>query len=250
MFFDGALATRMWFNRDKLRRISSRLRDTSRVGPSQQEDTVSGLAGSHDHRRDQQMLWVDGVGGFLICLADEVVLGQPAVGGAADGRPDVPILADLSRKHLRIKRESGNYVLVPHGSTWVDDRPIEGPTALTGGELVRLGHGVKLRFTKPHALSATARLTVESGHRTTPSADAVLLMAESCVLGPESHSHVRCPAWTEEAILFRGAGGLYCRAGKPLRVGDQEIKGPLKIEPGTRIEGQDFAMSVERVTEA
>ena len=66
---------------------------------------------------------------------------------------------------------------------------------LADNQLIQLGDNVRLRFTKPHALSATARLVLESHHKTQPSADAVLLMADSCVLGPNRHCHVRCRNW-------------------------------------------------------
>lgn len=45
------------------------------------------------------LLWVDGVGGYLVCLADEVVIGQAIPHGGAD----VPIQGDLSRLHATIR---------------------------------------------------------------------------------------------------------------------------------------------------
>ena len=41
------------------------------------------------------LLWVDGVGGYLVCLSDEVTLGQ----STPNCRVHVPILADVSRHH-------------------------------------------------------------------------------------------------------------------------------------------------------
>ena len=40
---------------------------------------------------DNFMLWVDAVGGFWVCMADEVLLGQPVRSGSVD----VPILGDI-----------------------------------------------------------------------------------------------------------------------------------------------------------
>ena len=40
---------------------------------------------------DRFMLWVDAVGGYWVCLAEELVVGQP---GGPDGA-DIPILADI-----------------------------------------------------------------------------------------------------------------------------------------------------------
>ena len=52
-------------------------------------------------------LWVDGVGGYLICLAPRVGLGQ----ASANGSVDVPLLADVSRFHASILRDSEGYVV-------------------------------------------------------------------------------------------------------------------------------------------
>ena len=75
-----------------------------------------------------------------------------------------------------------------------------------------------MAFRRPHALSATARLDFLSNHRTQPSADAVLLMAESCILGPGRHCHVVCRDWPREVILFRQDNELYCRAAGGLEI--------------------------------
>jgi len=193
------------------------------------------------------MLWVDGVGGYLLTLADEVTIGQPASDG--DPAPSIGLLADLSRRHAKLARREGRYVLTPHGETTIDGRRIDGPTVVEDGASIGLG-SARLRLRRPHALSATAVLTVESGHRTAPAADAVLLMAESCVVGPRPHSHVRCAGATDEVILFRGAGGLRCRASGPLVVDGVAHTGTVAVEPGLRMEGQDFALCVESVGEA
>ena len=98
--------------------------------------------------------WIDEVGGFLICLGEEVVLGQPSVDGA-----DIPLLADLSRQHATIRREGESYVLTPIHQVSIDGQRLAGPTVLTEGAQIELGGSVKMKFQKPHALSATAVLT-------------------------------------------------------------------------------------------
>lgn len=226
--------------------ISLRLRETTHAAHAE-DDTVPGQASSNEPRHDQRMLWVDGVGGYLLTLAEEITIGLPASPGMPGA--DIPLLADLSRRHVRLARKGGRYVLTPNGETTVDGREIDEPTVIEDGAEVVLGGAVTLRFQRPHALSASALLTVVSGHRTIPTADAVLLMAESCVLGPKSHSHIRCPGWTEEAILFRGGDGLLCRSSGKVRVDGTPLTGPAKIGAGQRIEGQDFAFAIEQVRE-
>ncbi|TWT88851.1 hypothetical protein Mal64_23390 [Pseudobythopirellula maris] len=199
---------------------------------------------------DRRMVWVDAVGGFLLCLGDEVAIGQPDGGDKGAAEPTVGVLAGLSRRHAVITRQGGVHVLDPLGPVALDGRPLSGPTVLPTTAMLKLGDRVEMRFSRPHALSATARLEMLSGHRTSPACDAIVLMAESCVLGPKETSHIRCPGWSGEAILTRSGGEISCRANVPLAVSGVRATGPVRAAPGARIEGQDFSFSVELAVES
>lgn len=216
---------------DRVRRISTRIGRRSA-----EEDTVTGMK-----TPDRRLVWVDSVGGFLICLDDEIVLGQPS----SSNPPAVPILADVSRRHAVLLREGGSYVLEPVQSTKLDGREITGPVTLGSNHHIQLGESVRIHFCRPHALSATARLVIQSNHKTEPSVDAILLMAESCILGPRKHSHIRCRNWGNDLILFRKQGELSCRSEASILVNGEQNTGQAIIPAGTRIEGEDFALSIE-----
>jgi hypothetical protein len=216
-----------------------KIRKSTRPGTGSGEgDTVTG-----NDRPQRLLLWVDAVGGYLICLDNQIVLGQPSSGGEIA----LPILADLSRRHAVIRRDGGAYVLEPIQPTRVDGREATGPVVLTDGQLIELGDSVRVRFTKPHALSATARLDIESNHKTQPSADAVLLMADSCVLGPNRHCHVQCRSWQEDVILYRQGEQMFCRSQRPMAVDGDRVNGSQQIAPGARIEGDEFAFTLEEL---
>src|SRR5260370_40107486 len=52
-------------------------------------------------------LWIDGVGGYLVCLGNRLTFGQ-----ALPGAPvDVPLVADVSRLHATLTRDAEGYVL-------------------------------------------------------------------------------------------------------------------------------------------
>lgn len=219
------------------------LHDTKRgaqgaASTTKADDTMSG-----SEAPNRFMLWVDAVGGFLVCLDDEVVLGQPTPGSAIA----VPLCADLSRRHAVMRRHQGTYTLDPLGEVKVDGRLLTGPMVLGNRHEIELGSAVRLEFTRPHALSATARLTPLSGHRTEPRADAVLLMADSCLLGPKSHSHIACRRWQGDVMLFRQAGHLHCRSTMEMTVDGAKADGPTPLESGARLEGEEFAISLEDV---
>jgi hypothetical protein len=189
------------------------------------------------------MLWIDAVGGYLVCLSDEIVVGQGTPGSPAD----IAIQADISRKHAKISRVSGGYLLEPlHGTVAVGGRPAADSVLLSDGDEIQLA-AAKMRFRKPHVLSSSAWLEITSGHRCQPHADAVVLMAESCVLGPKWQNHVVCRDWSSDVVLYRNSGQLFCRAADPIEIDGRrhDRSGPLR--PGSHVRGADFSFTIEAI---
>ncbi len=194
---------------------------------------------------DRLLLWVDAVGGYLLALGDEVSLGQPAAAGAA---PDVPILGDLSRRHALIRREGEAYSIEALRPVRIDGKSVGHTAPLLEGSTIDLGQGVRMRFRRPHPLSATARLEFASPHRTQPSTSAVLLMAEACIMGPAATSHIVAPQWQHEVVLFRQGDELGCRTSAKITVDGVNWRGRSKLKPKSRVEGAEFAFSLEPIT--
>jgi hypothetical protein len=190
---------------------------------------------------ERLLLWVDGVGGYLICLQDEIVLGQPS----AEANPDVPILGDLSRRHAVIRREGEGYAIEAIRRVRVEGRDVNKSAPLFDGSMIELGEGVRLRFSKPHPLSNTAKLEFISRHRTQPSTDGVLLMADSCILGPARTGHVVANRWEHEVVLFRKGSELGCRTTAKISVDGANMQGRCMLRPKSRVEGEQFAFALE-----
>lgn len=214
--------------------------------------------GDESPRGPRFLLWVDAVGGYLVCLGDEIVIGQAHPGNQVD----VPLQADIRRRHVSIRREGEGYVLDPlisaesgpantaaarQARVRMDGKEVKRPALLSDGDEFELGEGVRLRFRKPHALSASARLEILSKHRTHPFADAVLLMAESAVLGPKWQNHVICREWTGDVVLYRQEENLFCRAMQSLEIDGQLQEGRGRLSVRSRIVGPDFSLSLEPV---
>jgi hypothetical protein len=189
------------------------------------------------------VLWIDGVGGYLVCQGDVVTIGQPAKGSPID----IPILGDVSRLHATIHRDGEGYLIVPVRPTRVGGKTVNEPTSLIDGAEIELGQGVKMKFTMPNPLSRTAKLTFISRHRTSPTTDGVLLMAESCVLGPRSGAHVVCPDLTNDVVLFPSGDALQCRATGDFTVDGQPAVGRAKITRSSQVVGADFSLSLESI---
>jgi hypothetical protein len=203
------------------------------------DDTMT----TEESRGKRLIAWIDEVGAFLVCLGNEISLGQPTPGSAVD----IPIRADLSRRHATIAREGESYILKPVHSAKVDGQAVIGPTLLRDGSLIELGDSLKIRFTKPHSLSATAVLKFESKHKTEPAVDAIVLMSESCVLGPKSHSHIRCADWNSEIVLFRRGEDVQFRSQDIIEVNDHPGATSGIITTNCRLAGEEFALSFEEI---
>ena len=98
----------------------------------------------------QYALWIDGVGGYLLCLANRVTLGQPA----DQKQADLPIVADLSRQHATIQREAEGYFLEAARKTQVNGQAVE-KMWLRSGDRVTLGRGAGILLLLP-SLAADA----------------------------------------------------------------------------------------------
>jgi hypothetical protein len=192
---------------------------------------------------DRFMLWIDAVGGYWVCLGDEITLGQPDRRGIAD----VPILGDLSSRHAIVRRVGEDYLIEALHEVRVDDHKVHEIGRLRDGSRIQLGESVRILFRRPNALSRSARLDFVSRHHTQPSADAVLLMADTCILGPKPHSHIVCRDWKSETILYRSGQELFCRAAGTFEIDGAICKGRGRIARNSRIEGDGFSFKLEVV---
>lgn len=189
----------------------------------------------------RRILWIDGVGGFLLVESDEVSIGQAVSGSTAD----VCIVGDLSRQAAVLRRNAGDYLLQPFQNTVVNGVGVDRPQLLQGEATIQFGSRVKLRFCKSSPLSATARLDLLSLHRFKPHVNGVLLLSDSCIVGPNPGSHVVCPTWSTELLLFRHGNGWFFRSLQLVNVDGQPMQGQIPLVAGMRMDGEDFSLSIE-----
>src|SRR5262249_48549878 len=181
-------------------------------------------------------LWVDGVAGYLVCLAGHVSLGQLS----ADARVDVPLVADVSRLHATLTRDGeGGYLLEASRPVQVNGQTVT-RAVLRPGDRITLGASCQLQFQRPVPVSTTARLDLVSGHRLLPGVDGVLLMGDTLVLGPGPQSHVPLPDAKQPVVLYRGKEGLGVRHAGNLAVNGQRVKDRAPLGPSANVSGDDF----------
>ena len=190
------------------------------------------------------LLWIDAVGGFLVFMGDQITIGQAIPGTNVE----LPILGDLSRRHAIISRIGDDYVVHPIGVTRLDEQHLSGPAQLHDGCVISLGSSIRLRFSRPNPLSNSARLDVISRHRTEPSCDGIIMMAETCLLGPADDCHVVCKAWEDQLVLMpTDDDRIRFKASDSVTVDDEATCDVGVLDWGSRLAGEDFALKFERL---
>ncbi len=187
------------------------------------------------------LLWVDAVGGYLVCLDDRIVLGR----AGPDSHADVPLMGDLSRNHATLLRNGEGYLLQAHHASFVNGKPVVDQAVLHDGDVIRLGSTVELEFRQPSPVSATARLSILSRHRLPLAVDGVLLMAETCIVGEALQAHIPAPALKSPVVLYRQAGALWCRAVGAFDVDGRTCASRAPLTLQSSVLGDGFSFSLE-----
>jgi hypothetical protein len=202
-----------------------------------------GLASGGRRMPEQRfLLWIDGIGGYLICMGERVTLGQ----ATPDAYVDIPLFADVSRVHAALVRDSGSYVLEATRPLEVNGHKVD-KALLQSGDRVTLGASCQLQFHQPVPVSASARLDLVSGHRLPLAVNGVLLMADTLVLGAGSRVHVAIPDLPEPIVLFRNKDGLGVRHAGNLTIDGQRCRDRGLLRPTSSVTGDDFAFAIEPV---
>jgi hypothetical protein len=189
-------------------------------------------------------LWIDGVGGYLVCLGSRVTFGQ----ALHDGHVDVPLVADVSRLHASLTRDAEGYVLEAVRPIQVNAREVT-RALLQPGDRITLGSSCQLQFQQPVPVSTSARLDLVSGHRLPLSVDAILLMADTLVLGEGPQVHVVVPDLKQPLVIFRQKDTLGLRhAGKLYINGRTSGERLLLSDLHATVNGENISFALEPVT--
>jgi hypothetical protein len=190
------------------------------------------------------LLWVDGVGGYLVCLSSRVTFGQ----ATADGPVDVPLFADVSRLHAELARDGEGYV-VESGKGVLVNGQRSTRSLLAAGDRVTLGATCQFLFHRPVPVSGTARLELTSGHRLPVAVDGVILMANEVMIGPGPGAHVVVPDLPAPVVLYRSRDGLGVRVpGGTFRIDDRPCNDRAALPLPSVVTSDAVTFAVEPVT--
>jgi hypothetical protein len=219
-------------------RRASSLEQTHSKHPSPMQD-VAADDGTIPRRF---VLWVDGVGGYLVCLGQRVGLGQ-----ATGQLPvDVPLHADVSRLHAEITRDAEGYSLESGREVLVNGNATT-RTALCHGDRVTLGATCQFHFQQPVPISPTASLALVSGHRLPLAVDAVLLMAEYIILGPTAPVHVLVPGARSNIVISRSKTGLALKYPGAFKIDQQSHRDRAPLPLPCSVSSDTFSFALEPV---
>jgi hypothetical protein len=189
------------------------------------------------------LLWIDGVGGYLVCLGARLTFGQ----AVHDGHVDIPLVADVSRLHASLTRDPEGYVLEAVRPILVNGREVT-RALLQTGDRVTLGASCQLQFHLPVPISTTARLDLVSGHRLPLSVDAILLMADTLVLGDAAKVHVNVPDLPQPLVLFRQKDTLGIRHNGKLCVNGRQSGSRIMLDDlHATVKGENISFAIEPV---
>jgi hypothetical protein len=186
-------------------------------------------------------LWIDGVGGYLVCLSHRLTLGQANV----DAPVDIALIADVSRHHATLQRDPEGYFLEAVRKMRINGQTID-KTLLRSADRITLGNSCQLQFWQPVPVSTSARLDIVSGHRFAEPVQAVLLMADTLVIGPTVQSHIQVPDMTQPLILYRHKSGIAARWTGNLKIDGRTYQERGTFEPGTTLTTEQITLALER----
>jgi len=171
-----------------------------------------------------------------VFMQDEVTIG----GSGSTGSADVALMANLARKHATVQRSGESYVLQAHAPVHAGGKAVHGSVDLTDDQELLLGESVRLKFRMPTVMSGSARIEFLSDHRPKHAVDGIVIMDETCLLGPHADNHVRCPGWKDTVLLYRKQGEVWCKARSDIFVDGRHIPGGGPVRAGATVEGQDI----------
>ncbi|MGL6076637.1 MAG: hypothetical protein ACRC8S_20980 [Fimbriiglobus sp.] len=196
----------------------------------------------------QFLLWVDGVGGYLVCLGDRVTIGQ----ATADMMPDIPLFAPIGGLHATLIRTEEGYVLDSQREAKIQGLPTE-KGLLRTEDRITLGTSCQLIFRKPTTASGTSKLEIASGHRLPWAVDGIILMDQTLILGNTEQVHIPLPCFYDDPdiaeevtklILFRNKDGLALKCPGKFKVDSRpcDTKADLPLPASVQTDRYSFTL--------
>lgn len=187
-------------------------------------------------------LWIDGVGAYLVCLANRISIGQ----ATGEGPVDVPLFADVSRIHAALTRDAECYLLEASKAVSLNGAAAE-KAVLQNGDRITLGSSCQMTFELPVPGGLSARLQLSGGRRLPMAVDGVLLMADMLVMGGGEKAHVKIPDLEKPIYLVRQKDELHVKWDGEFRIEGAKCEGRAVLPRAGTVIAEPFTFAVEPV---
>jgi tetratricopeptide (TPR) repeat protein len=187
-------------------------------------------------------LWIDGIGGYLVCLGARVTIGQIN----SETPVDIGIQADIPRQTAALQRENEGYLVESSRTISLNGKPTE-KSLLQCKDRIELAPKVGFDFRLPVPGGNSARLEPLTARRLPNGIDGILLMHEWLLLGPSNVSHVLIPDLKSNLSIRRKADQLFIGFAGEFLVNGLAAKDRVEIDGMTVVEGDGFSFAVEPV---
>lgn len=151
------------------------------------------------------LLLVDAGGTSLVIARSLIRIGRRGAAGI-----DVGLPAEVQSHHADVIREKGDYILSARAPLRVNHRDVA-RAILRDGDRISLNRRARLIFRRPSARSGTAVLQLGDGLRLPEDVSQVVMLDDTCLIGPGPHMHVPLRAQVGRAVLFTRHGQLWGR---------------------------------------
>lgn len=198
------------------------------------------------------VLWVDLLGGYLVCLEPRISVGcAPTHSSPSETTlPDVPLLAPLRPVHVWFHRDTEGYSWHALGPCSCQGRDTSTGICTSNTELVLLTdtcqEACRLRLWLPTPGLLTACLTWQPPVRMALGLRGALLVSRALHLGPDSTAHVRSHL-LPETWLFPSTSGWLIRSSVPIVFEKRQHSGELALPPYWQIRLGELYLTLEPV---
>lgn len=223
--------------------------ETQFMGNLDRSDPVAARPTAHvaqpESASHRSLLWIDGLGTYLILPADRVSIGR--IGSTA--RPDLALTADLAGYHAEISRTGEDYfVTAVQGDVRVGGKKVQ-KTLLSHDDSIDLGNRCRVQFGQPTGMSSTALLSLRKGMRIEGDVKTIVLLDDNLIIGPGSNCHIRAPMLERRFLIQKQKGGLRCRAEKGVVIDGEDGGIDVGIESGKRLQVENLTFTLTGVSE-
>jgi hypothetical protein len=187
-------------------------------------------SGTNQHWPGTFHWWIDSVGGYLTFTKPVIRIGQA---GCDDN--DVGILADISGRHAELRRGKTGPILLAFGDTTVNGAEGSG-FLLRDGDRIRM-RSVELIYHQPLAWSSTSRLEIVSRHRLPLALDGIVMLGDTCIVGPRRDAHLPAPTWESSIFINWHKDRYWVRGPEALKIDGKEYTGWGPLSPTSEVEG-------------